>query len=407
MLAKEEASAIIYPGELVLHGGQTMDTDKLLKVLHDIVDFEDTNKLADQLDNLSSLIAQNTSESYGQADEVRKSIGIALADSPTNKYAPSYSAMVVKIESGRYIGNDAIAAIDEIFGTGSLDLTTRLNAYIAEYRQRFDRFRAVITSLENIDLIAYEKKEFEIGFLVPRELNNIQSLTNNLFYWDVFLVKCSEIAGDETPSIPLSRISNGTFQFFVLQGAGVAAIVEVVLKHVLALYKEVLEIKKINAEIGNLDASTDVYKAQAQKALAEAELSQRQLYIDKAADEVMDNHFKGSDDRKPELRTQFAVALKVVLADIQKGIRLEVSAPDIPSKDDKEASRQTKMTQQLAKQNVELKKLYSSAQDIKALPFEVKISASELQQLKAKRPFEPTQSPALKTIKRSKTNKKP
>ena len=379
-----------------------MDAEKLLKVLHDITGFEDTNKIADQLDQLSALIGQNTTESHDQADEVRKSIRTALVTSPTNSYAPSYFAMVVKIESQNFVGSNVITAIDEIFEAGPLDLVTRLNEYIGEYRQRFDRFRAVIASLENIDLVEYKKREFEIGFLVPRELNNIQSLADNLFYWNAFLVKCAEIAGDDTPSIPLSRVNNGSLEFFVLKGASVAAIVEVVLKHILALYKEVLEIKKINAQIDNLNASTEVYKAQAQKALAEAELSQRQLYVDKAADEVMSDHFKGSDNKKPELQTQFAVALKVVLADIQKGIQLEVSAPDVPPKDEKEAPKQAKVVQRLAKQSAELKKLYSSAQDIKALPFEVNVSAAELKQLK------PKKSSALKEVtKKPKTPKTP
>lgn len=360
-----------------------MDTQRLLKVLNDILSEEDSRAISQTIANLAGALSQNTEAAYQEADSYRTELKTAFLESKIVDYAPSYQAVVKSLDADQYVGNGANAMIDNIFNGNPLEITAGITDYSQNYQKMIAKFRQAATSLENIDIVAYSSDKYEVGFLLPSEINSVQEINKHLKNLDTFLCICAQIAGEEDPTSRLEHLSMGSWEFFLGLGVSGATIVEEVLKRVLYLYKEIKNLKKINAEINEIDARADAHKAEMLQTLVQIQQSMQQQYIEEATEEVIEKHYHGPADRKPELRTQLEVASKLALAEIQKGIKMEVAPPTTGPPEGKEHAADREATKSLAKVNRELKRLYADPKTVKELPFNVSVTQADITKAKA------------------------
>jgi hypothetical protein len=355
-----------------------MDTQKLLRIARELLDEAQEDQISDHLSSLVNHLSQGTTASYAAAEEVRSTLNESYERSYINEYTPSYHEIASELGSGMYFGKGAQLHLNNIFESSRLDLVSELTNYQTQFTEHISKLNALVGSLDSIGIEAYQNEGFEVGYIIPIELNSVQEVTKHLKLYESFLKIAAEIAGEDYTEIRITRVSNGTLEFFIACGVGVAKIVDTVLKRILSLYKEVEEIKEISARIDNLNANTTKTKVETLGMLLKLEKEYKENYVDSTVKEVM-QEYKGSAERKDELDGDLGVAAKLVLADIQKGIKVEVNAPE--TTDEAVDKATNKVVEKIAERNVDLQNLYLKSKEELALPFKVSPTAKELEKL--------------------------
>lgn len=364
-----------------------MDVDKLYRVANDILTEVEVNEVAGNFTNLFTYISQNTQAGYDSATEVHDKLNLAFDSSVTNQYAPTYREIVERLGATEYVGESGKQALASIINGGNLNVASKLQAYIDNFNQIITKLKELTKALDDINVKAYEPTQYEIGYVVPTDLNDLAYISKRLTYYSKFISLTTTIAGEKDSTVHLSRVSNGDLEFFVLGTVAVAKVVDKVLSRVVELYKELQNIKQISANIQNINANTENVKANTLKTKTEAlktmvamekELSDK-FVDDTVADATKD--YKGDD--KDELKVQLGVTIKTLLDDIQNGIRVEVTPPKTSETTDEATQDKTAtaVTQSITATNAGLLDLYSRPKDDLKLPSGLEVTEDEKKEL--------------------------
>lgn len=358
-----------------------MDTQKLYKVAKDIIGEFTANDVSGNLTNLSTYIAQNTTAGFDSAKEITDKLDIAFEESVTNQYAPTYLEIVEQLGATDYVGNGGKVALDRVLNSSPLSLVSGLEAYVTAFSQLVPRLNKLIESLNEVGVKSYEFDLFEIGYVIPVELNDLGDISKRLTHYNKFISLSSAIAGEKDNTVHLSRVSNGTIEFFVLSVVGVAKVVDTVLKRVVVLYQEVLKIKKIRADIEKVDADALKSKSEALANLLAMEKEYSEKFVDETVEQVL-SEYNGDPSLKDEIGGQLGVTIKLLLKDIQSGIKVEVTPPDVQESEDTKADKSTSdVLASIANTNTDLISLYSLPKEELHLPSGIKVTKDEEKKL--------------------------
>ncbi|MDQ5972385.1 MAG: hypothetical protein QG553_544 [Patescibacteria group bacterium] len=356
-----------------------MDTQKLLTVLEDIVEYDAKVNLRGRLTEIESQLAQNNAEAFKAAEEMRDELYQQLGAAPTNTYPPSLYSIIVELDGEEFVGNGALSELEEIFSGSSLSITGRIGDYRASYTQFLDHASGLRGGLVTIGITPYRSLNYQVGLTIPSDQADIRDVAERLKNLDIFLRTCSEVVGEDGTS-NIVRVDNGSIILFLAETIPVAKAIDVVLKHVLKLYQEVQKIQKTRLEIEGLGIDNEI-KRQTLEKLKEGEASIKNACIGEARLEVFELHKNGASGReKAELESHFETAFSLVLKDIQEGVKVEVIPPTASAAKDG-SIREPALQKSLASKNQELRTLYSGTPEAKQLPFSVKVTKEEIKEL--------------------------
>lgn len=358
-----------------------MDTQKLYRVAKDILGEFTDNDVSGHLSNLSTYVAQNTTAGFDSAKETTETLEGVFEESVTNQYAPTYLEIVEQLGATDYVGNSGKIALDRILNSSPLSLVSSIQEYVAAFSELVPKLKKLIESLDEIGVEPYDFDLYEIGYVIPADLNDLGDITKRLTHYNKFIALSSAVAGEKDNTVHLSRVSNGTLEFFVLGSVGVAKVVDTVLKRVVVLYQEVLKIKKIRADIEKVDADTLKTKTDALANLVAMEKEYSEKFVDETVEQVL-NDYGGSEDLKAEIGGQLGVTIKLLLKDIQSGIKVEITPPEAEETEDTTANstNQTVMAS-IANTNTDLIGLYSLPKEDLHLPTGIKVTKDEEKKL--------------------------
>jgi hypothetical protein len=256
-----------------------------------------------------------------------------------------------------------------------------LQEYVTTFSQLVPKLKKLIESLDEIGVEPYEFELYEIGYVIPADLNDLGDITKRLTHYNKFIALSSAVAGEKDNTVHLSRVSNGTLEFFVLGSVGVAKVVDTVLKRVVVLYQEVLKIKKIRADIEKVDADTLKTKTDALANLVAMEKEYSEKFVDETVEQVLTD-YNGSADLKAEISGQLGVTIKLLLRDIQSGIKVEVTPPEVEETEEATANDATStVLASIANTNADLIGLYSLPKEDLHLPSGIKVTRDEEKKL--------------------------
>lgn len=390
-----------------------MDTQKLYRVANDILTEVTKNDVAGHLANLSSYISQNTAAGYESATETRAVLDGVYDSSVTNQYAPTYLEIVNLLGATDYVGAGGKVALARILDGSPLELTTKLQEYVAAFNELVPRLKKLIDSLDEVGITPYESDKYEIGYVIPADLDNLGGVAKRLIHYNKFIELSSAIVGEEDNTVHLSRVSNGTLEFFVVGSVYVAKVVDTVLKRVIVLYQEIQKIKKVSAEIEGIKANTENTKAKTLKTktdtLASLVAMEKEIsdsFVDDTVNEVMAN-YSGNGERKEEISGQLGVTIKLLLKDIQSGIKVEVTPPEAEETEEAGNTEATTVRASITSTNTDLIGLYSLPKEELRLPAGLTVTKAEEKKLdeelaskpippKAKKPTTTKKSPKAK-----------
>jgi hypothetical protein len=358
-----------------------MDTQKLYRVASDIINEFTVNDISGHLTNLTTYIGQNTTAGFDSAKEITATLGTAYEKSVTNQYAPTYLEIVEQLGATNYVGNSGKVALDRVLNSSPLNLVSSLQEYVTSFNLLVPKLKKLIDSLNEIGVEPYEFDLFEIGYVIPAELNDLADITKRLTHYNKFIALSSTIAGEKDNTVHLSRVSNGSIELFVLSGVGVVRVVDTVLKRIISLYQEVLKIKKIRADIEKVDADTLKTKAEALANLVAMEKEYSEKFVGETVDDLLTD-YNGSQDLKDEIGVQLGVTIKLLLKDIQSGIKVEVTPPEVEGTEEGTTDKTTDaVLASIASTNTDLIRLYSLPKEDLHLPSGIKVTKDDEKKL--------------------------
>ncbi len=300
-------------------------------------DLEQTNlvELFNELSNsISNEIAQPHPNHQAALGESLNKVRAALTNSAVNEFSPAWHELLSEIGCSDIFGSPLLEQLNELFGRNQITLAIaqeQITDWTARLTALQEAFIGLHDSLEVLKIGSekLEPGECEIGFLIPRKAvdSRLDEFANELREFDFIFGTLAEIATGKRDEFQIRTISSSDLTVILDSAPCVAALVATALERVIAVYKQLLEIRKLHA-----DLQTQSVPDSALKGVSDHANSMMERGISKISTDLI----KMSDGsiepgRKNELKNALKISLNKLANRIDRGFNVEVRAePPIP-----------------------------------------------------------------------------
>lgn len=308
-----------------------MDTGKLFQVANDLITEDTTQGIQDLMAGLRNALAnlQSSPADVNYQLSVRSALDDIVSKMGFLKSVqdPVFYSYVKNIGGERFF---TPLLAEDIFQTIENNSMTPAVAFehvtkIINARSEFlNQMRVVASSLSALGLSEHlEEGDSQIGFRIPRGLfeNNFKGWISELNEVSRIVRPFSEIATGESEPIKLGNISSTDPLVFLLLAPPTVGMIGNAISWALDQWKKVEEIKKIRAETLKLKTEENDYgeiinlfDKQIQSTVDNA--------INKYANELAPPGRKAGRER--ELNNEISMALRSLLARIERGMTVEI-----------------------------------------------------------------------------------
>ncbi|MCK4632130.1 MAG: hypothetical protein KAT79_02600 [candidate division Zixibacteria bacterium] len=311
-----------------------MNLERIHAIFVAVRDELDSENLVDVfkqlLDSLQSQISQP--QVAGHQEQVSAHLdnlkGI-LARSPSNQFSPAWKTTLDDLDFTEYLGDNLLDNIDEIFRSNQITPSMALDGL----KRIFDRVETIHDSIDsvlgglsdlNLEPEELNPGECEIGILIPRAAidNRISNLSKELREICRIFETFEEISTGQRTGLGLRSLSTTDPSVLFDALPKVAAFTAIAVERIIALYKKLLETKKLRMEIRdqgieekNLKGIDDHINEVMKKG------------IEKLVPELMSKCYADIDrGRRHELENSLRMSLNGVANRIDRGFNIEVRA---------------------------------------------------------------------------------
>lgn len=296
------------------------------------------------VNSLGNQVKQPSNSGHQKSVEADlKKLYDGLEKSITNKFTPVWMEILHEIGGIQFVGINLIREIKLIFERKNITPSV-IQQELSLISERFKPFSASINQLCNamnalqIGQETLEPGECEIGVVVPRgEVDNaLADFGKELIQINKIFSVFSEISTDSRENFKIRTISSSDLTVFLEFVPEVAACTAVAIERIIALYKNLLEIKNLKKGLEAQGVNGEVI-----------------VGVDNHANSVMENginelvecllseyHNNPDEARKNELRIETKVALNKLAKRIDRGygfdVRIEPIVGDADIDDERE-----------------------------------------------------------------------
>jgi len=261
-----------------------------------------------------------------------KNMYAAVSDVPSDKFSPAWRQILCQIGGEDLFGQVLKANIENVFARNQITPAVALED-LQELHKRLQTFKNALDqgiSALRVFNIGDEKLapgECEIGILIPREAvsNQLLEFADELKELGFILNTFAEVATGKKDTLLIRTISSSDLLVHLQAATPYAACIAVAIERVVALYKQLLEIRKIRQELrkqGVPDEETTGVDNYANHLMEKG--------IEKIAVEVVNTFHKAGDKgRKNELTNGVRISLNKIANRIDHGFNLEVRVEPI------------------------------------------------------------------------------
>jgi hypothetical protein len=318
---------------------------------------------------LSNQVSQPNQPQYQQqTSQFYTELLNRLEESDSNTYSPTWQQALEELGASELLGNELAEQIEDIFSRNQITpsvaqqelqaLANRLQALSNAIDQLLAGFKSLNVGREDLN-----PGDCELGVLVPRAFvdNRLDKFAEELEELNRIFGVFAELSTGSRPSFEIKTISSTDLSVFLEVGAIVGACVATAVERIIALYKNLLEVRKLQGEL----VKQGVEKKNL-KGLEDHASSIMDTGIDGLVKELLAEYKSKSDvSRKNELSIELKFALKKVANRIDRGFNIEVrmEEPTMPAAEDAEADTEAKSLAkshakiQAASQNLQFLKL--------------------------------------------------
>jgi len=283
---------------------------------------------------------QQTSQYYTQLLK-------ALEESEVNSFSPTWRQVLDEIGASRVTGENLAALVLATFAQNQITPSVaqqELQAYFNELQQLSTGIDQTLAGLRALKIGSedLDPGECELGVLVPRAFldNRLDRFASELDELNQIFGVFSEVASGSRPGFEIKTISSTDLSVYLEVAAIVGACIATCVERIVALYKQLLEIRKTQAELAKLGVEKKNLKGLEDHANGVMENG-----IEKLVKEIMAEYMpKGEAGRKNELSIELKFAMKKIANRIDRGFNIEVrmEEPDIESGNPEDATADEK-----------------------------------------------------------------
>lgn len=261
----------------------------------------------------------------------------SLSAIETNNLPPGWKQVLTEHGLSHFIGTELLQKLTEIFSRNAITPSIALQEIQEVQRNLDSKVTAATELLRGLKLLEFpmddlKSGEAEIGLLVPRESidSKLDRFTRELNDTAKIIGVFEELTTGQRREATIRTLSSTDLTVLLdiwpISGVALATAVE----RIAAFYKQVLEIKKLKAEVTRLALPDKMTQQLDQEANDKMEANLRSL-----RDEMIAN-YEGQKTRKHELETELLIALHRIANKLDQGIHFEFRAgePTTPGNED-------------------------------------------------------------------------
>lgn len=315
-----------------MNTGEGMNAEKLhaiaLAIRNDVSKSRVIGQLDALVESLENMVNNQNQPTYQKNfSDARDALRNALIDSQINNFSPAWKQVVSELGGSEYLGYALWFNLEKIFSENTITPQVALDE-IKAIRQNVNNFIGSIEKVvDSFDLLKVgseklEPGQCEIGILIPRAFvhNKLKEFGEEIDNLNKILSVFSELVTGARPGFEIRAISSCDLSVFLGAATPVCACIAVSIERIVALYKNLLEIKKLRCEMerqGVPDSALQGVGDHAEKVMDDG--------IIKLVDDLADDFLKNTENgRANEIRIELRYSLKKIAARIDRGFNIEV-----------------------------------------------------------------------------------
>lgn len=308
-----------------------MNAERLHLLAKELLKVVDQSKLVSEFSNLENSLQavvnspadQNLSNNLAQA---KKNFLSAASNSALSSFPVSWQNDLIEINAGLFAGTELRDNVREILERNQITPSTALEA-IKEIKSEFDgdieSFKRISNDLDRFNLSEdnLSPEEAEISVYIPREEvnNDLYHLAKEAKEIDFIIRAFSEIVSGDTKSPQIRFISSSDFSFFVEHAPAVAACISLAIERIVAVYKNILEIKKLRNELSAKEVPDTSLAA-----IEDHVNEQMTKKIEELVEDIFSRYKESENERDKELRIHLQIALEKIADRIDRSFHFDV-----------------------------------------------------------------------------------
>jgi hypothetical protein len=256
-----------------------------------------------------------------------KAVYSTLDAAPSDTFSPALRQSLSEMGGTQLFGKSLKAIIEEIFQRNQITPAVALRE-LQEIRKQLESFQTALHHLISafsqfkIGDEKLEPGQCEIGMLIPREAvdNKLGAFADELEELSFILNTFSEVATGKPDDLCINTISSSDLTVYLNAGSTFAACLAVAIERIVALYKQLLEVKKLRVDLlkqGVPEQQTAGIEDYA-NALMDKGIKENSV-------EIVERFYRTSDGgRKHELVTAVNVSMRRIAERVDRGYNIEV-----------------------------------------------------------------------------------
>ena len=314
----------------------------------DLDQTETLSTLQNLVSSLSNQVNQPQQPQYQQhTSQYLSQLLTSLKLAKVNTFSPTWQQVLDELGAADLTGESLAVSIEDIFARNQITPSVaqqELQSLLSQLQQLSSALDQLLGGFRTLKIGAEElgPGACELGVLVPRAFldNRLDRFANELDELNQIFSVFAEISTGSRPGFEIKTISSTDLSVYLEVSAIVGACIATAIERIIALYKQLLEIRKLQGEL----AKQGLEKRNL-KGIEDHANSVMETGIDKLVKELVNEYLpKGDTGRKNELSIELKYSLKKLANRIDRGFNIEVrmEEPEVAAENPDERSEEEK-----------------------------------------------------------------
>lgn len=346
-----------------------MDTEKLFRLLTDLQQDEKSLGVDTKIDAIRANIAQNTPEAFGSAEvQFTELIALIRESSIAYKFSQTESLLLRGIKGESYFGKGFISQFEKIFAARSFELVGKIDEYRNQRNDFIQRSQRLATGFTDMGIEEYRPDSYEVGIILPEEEADLDTLTKRMRDFNLLLSAISETISGNHENIKITRVSNGSLEFFSLQPLDIALLLSTLLLNISAIWDKIAKFRRKMEDTDNDHDLSSEAKKEIRKTLEKETEKIKQEILEELPKKFLK---KLEPARGNEIKNQIKMSIKAIFAWIELGIEIDITPVRVNNPDITPDSKEGQKMTTIQEANVKLQDIYKLPKELKQLPFKL------------------------------------
>ncbi len=266
-----------------------------------------------------------------------------LEGSPVDDFSPAWRDAMEELGVHQEFGKKLEVRVRNIFERNQITPQTALEDMI-KLHDDISGIESQLTDLVNsleyfgVGEDELEIDECEVGIVIPRTYvkDNLKAFGTELIEIEKSLLVFSELATGQREPLEIRQISSSELSVFLDYLPEIGACIAVAVERIVALYKQLLEIKKLKKDLSAQDVPEDKLAG-----IEEHAASIVSPKLDELANELMEKYGNHIDPaRKNEVSTEIRHSLNKIANRIDRGFNIELRVSEHEHEEEEEVTEE-------------------------------------------------------------------